>query len=464
MCTCPPPHCSHITLLSPDPYYCILLTSPRLFERGADSVGLDFLAHPFWDRYIEFEERAGDQPDRIFEILSRIIHIPLHQYARYFERYQQIAGAQPVEKLVPDAVLQRLSAATTQELSARGGNELDHDRELRGKISNVHMDIFNGTQAETTKRWTYEQEVKRPYFHVTELEEGQLSNWSRYLDFEEQQGDYSRTKFLYERCVVACAHYEEYWQRYARWMYAQEGKEDEVRNILRRACCLYAPIARPAVRMQWALFEETCDRSSVAAAIYEAILVVMPGYLEAITSLASMQRRQAGSEAAMAVYQEYLDNDECTSQTKGALVAEMAQLACQMSGSMESGRKVFQAQQQDFVDSQPFWSRYLTFEMDQSTSPDTVASQLARVKAVHEDLRRNSRLSHDDIRELSQVYLRFLSEKGGPSAAREYMDLDAEVNGPASIVPSMKNRNMGGKSVQQAPMSKLPMSNGHVVG
>ena len=58
----------------------------RLFERGANFVGLDFLAHPFWDKYIEFEERL-EAYDKIFAILNCVVHIPIHHYARYFERF-----------------------------------------------------------------------------------------------------------------------------------------------------------------------------------------------------------------------------------------------------------------------------------------------------------------------------------------------------------------------------------------
>lgn len=57
--------------------------------QGANMVGLDFLSHPFWDKYLEFEERQ-ERPDNVFQLLERLIHIPLHQYARYFERYGQI--------------------------------------------------------------------------------------------------------------------------------------------------------------------------------------------------------------------------------------------------------------------------------------------------------------------------------------------------------------------------------------
>ena len=135
-----------------------------MFERGAESCGQDFLAHPFWDKYIEFEERLEEQ-DRIFDILSKVIHLPLHQYSRYYERYNNMGKLQPVEKLVATDVLAELRS----EVEQANSNPADVERELRVRIEAIHWEIFNQTQSEVTKRWTYEQGIKRPYYHVTEL-------------------------------------------------------------------------------------------------------------------------------------------------------------------------------------------------------------------------------------------------------------------------------------------------------
>lgn len=54
-------------------------------------------------------------------------------------------------------------------------------------------------------------QIKRPYFHVKPLERCQLKNWHDYLDFEIMQGDQARIIVLFERCLIACALYEEFW-------------------------------------------------------------------------------------------------------------------------------------------------------------------------------------------------------------------------------------------------------------
>ena len=160
----------------------LLLTSCfcRLFERGANAVGLDFLSHLFWDKYIEFEERLECE-DKIFAILERVVHIPMHQYARYFDRFRTLAQSRPLVELLPEDTLAQFRQevladpppavqAGQQQIKMERG-ELEIEREVRARIDNFHLEIFSRTQTETTKRWTYESEIKRPYFHVTELDQ-----------------------------------------------------------------------------------------------------------------------------------------------------------------------------------------------------------------------------------------------------------------------------------------------------
>ena len=54
-------------------------------------------------------------------------------------------------------------------------------------------------------------QIKRPYFHVKPLERAQLRNWREYLDFEIAEGNQQRILILFERCMVACALYEDFW-------------------------------------------------------------------------------------------------------------------------------------------------------------------------------------------------------------------------------------------------------------
>jgi len=405
----------------------------ELFERGAACVGLDFLAHPFWDKYIEFEERM-EASDRIFAILSRIIHIPMHQYARYFEKYRQWAQSRPLTAIAPAGTLTQLQMDIENEGAGykAGRNQAEVERDLRARIDNYHLEIFRQTQSETTKRWTYESEIKRPYFHVTELDESQLTNWRKYLDFEEGEGDYTRIQFLHERCLVTCAQHDEFWLRYARWMLAQPGKEEEVRNIYQRASCFFVPIALPQTRLQYAYFEEMTGRVDVAKDIHEAILVNLPGHVETIVSLANCTRRHSGLEAAVAVYQAQIDL-QIDPSSKAALVAEWAKLLWKVKGSAEEARQLFQKNGHLYQQSPEFWTAYLRFELDQPSSSDSEQTHYDQIKRVVDEILAKRALPETTVQELVTMYMKYLLERGTKDAAKEYMNLDREINGPESV-------------------------------
>ena len=391
-------------------------------------MGLDFFAHPFWDKYLEFEERLEAQ-DRIFVILERIIHIPLHQYARYFDRFHQVGTTRPISELLPADILAQFQAEIAMENPGKMKNDMEIERDLRARIHVFHLEIFHRTQTETTKRWAYEQELKRPYFVVDELDEAQLVNWRKYLDFEEVEGDYQRTAFLYERCLVTAASYDEFWLRYARWMISQPGKEEEVRMIYQRASCLYVPISRPAVRLQYAIFEEMSGRIDVARAIHEAILINTPGHIETIVSWANLERRHGGLDAAIAVYESQINSKSCDIYAQGWLVSEWARLLWKIKGSPEEARQVYQKNQRWYLDVRAFWINYLEFEVQQPSSAETEKECYARISQVHDFIRTKTRLQPQTIKDLSHYYMVYLLERGTEDAAKEYMMLDKEVNG-----------------------------------
>lgn len=392
---------------------------------------MDFLAHPFWDKYIEYEERQEAQ-DRIYAIHARIIRIPMHQYARYYERFRSLSHSHPIAEVVPADVLERFKSEVEAESMAYGGvqkPELEIERDIRGKIDSMYYEVFTATQNEVSKRWTYESEIKRPYFHVTALEHPQLANWRKYLDFEESEGDVARVVALYERCLVTCAYYDEFWFRYARWMSAQSGKHEEVRNIYIKASTMFVPVSRPGIRLQWAYFEESQGRVGVALDIHESVLLKLPDCVEVIVSWAHVQRRQNGVDAAIQIYKDQIDAPTVDIYTKAALVAEWAFLLWKVKGSVEDARAVFLKNLQWYADSRLFWDKWFQFELEQPTSAEVESQYGERVKQVFDSLRERSRLSASIKRELTQVYLNYLIQRGDKDAMKLFLEVDREVYG-----------------------------------
>ncbi|KAK4230549.1 hypothetical protein QBC38DRAFT_469034 [Podospora fimiseda] len=418
----------------------------EVFERGAENVGLDFLSHPFWDKYLEYETRQ-EAHDKIFAILSRIIHIPMHQYARYFDRFRQLAHTRPLTELVSAHKLAQYRAEVEAEALQFGHpkTELEIERDIRAKIDGSYYQIFQQTQTETNKRWTYEAEIKRPYFHVTELDHAQLNNWRKYLDFEEAEGDYRRIVVLYERCISTCALYDEFWFRYARWMMAQKEKEQEARNIYLRAVTLHVPISRPGIRLQFAYFEESQGRVDVARDVHAAVVSTIPDCVEAIVSWANLERRQSGLDAAIEVYKNQIDSPVVDIFTKAVLVTEWAFLLWKVKGSPDEAHTAFAKNAEWYADSKHFWQKWFEFELGQPTSSTVEAERFTRVKAVWTEMRAKSRLSAPIKQELSQVYMDYLQQRGEKESMEEFLLVDREMFGPQSV--SFAGKAQQGKDV-----------------
>ncbi len=379
------------------------------------------------------------EPANVTRIYSRILHYPIYQFSRYYEKLSILVGSRPIEELVDPDTLEKLK--TTVQAENQGGPEkppLEIERQQRQKVHEDCYASYIKTQQDVSSRWNYEQAIKRAYFHVTELEDAELENWRKYLEYEEKQGDFERTSFLYERCLVACALYDEFWLRYARWMFSQ-GKEENTRIIYMRASCIFVPISAPATRLNWARFEEKLGRTSVARDIYLAMLEQAPEHTNTIISLAGLERRHEGNDAAVNLLEEYISRSN--NQIGGVLAAEQARILWQCKGAVNEAREVFKSKHERFLDSREFWVKYLEFEILQP-SPDQTEAH-SRIKAVHDLMRTKGRFSADTSKELSHLYMNYLLDRGGKDAAEEYMQLDKEVNGyvssaksaPSSILP-----------------------------
>lgn len=356
----------------------------------------------------------------------------MHQYARYYERLRQLAHALPLSEIASTEELGRFLQEVQEETRLLNVQKTDAEleRDVRTKIDAHYYQYFQATMVETNKRWTYESEIKRPYFHVTELDGSQLANWRKYLDFEEEQpNNYTRCVFLYERCLVTCAFYEEFWLRYARWMTAQPGKELDVRNIYLRASTYFVPISRPAVRLQWALFEEKEDRSGCAEEIYRAILMKLPDSIETIVAWANMERRQNGIDAAVHIFKDQIADPTVDIYTKAAVIAEWATMLWEFQGAPDEARALFTENAQWYADSRFFWQKWFDFELAQPANPTTEEQTHARIKNVYTQMRDRTRLPSGVKRELGNYYLHYLHRRSGKNAAKDYLALELELNG-----------------------------------
>lgn len=334
----------------------------------------------------------------------------------------------PVNDVAEPEVLETLKAAVVAENQGFERSALELDRQLRAKLDQWYYDAFHRTQADVSSRWPFEEKIERSYFHVTDMKESEIENWRKYLDFEEAQGDYRRASFLYERCLVACALYEEFWLRYARWMSSQESKEEDCRQVYMRASCIFVPISQPTVRLNWARFEEKLGRTSVAHDIHESILEQNPDHVETMISLAGVDRRHGGADAAVSTLERYIA--QRNPHVGGVLAAEQARILWQSKHAPEEARQLFKDKSDKFLESKEFWIKYMDFEIAQLPNDEDEGHK--RIKGIHDTIRTKGRFTDEASKALSHHYMEYLMDHGGKDAADEFMKLDREVNGYVS--------------------------------
>ncbi|KAL4571948.1 hypothetical protein LXL04_018716 [Taraxacum kok-saghyz] len=107
-------------------------------------------------------------------IYTRILQHPNQQLDRYFNSFRELVASHPLSEL-----------RTTEE----------HEAAERAKVK----------------------------FKSQENEE--LENWYTYIDFIEESDDLNKVVKLYERCLIACANYHEYFIRYLICMEARKNME-----------------------------------------------------------------------------------------------------------------------------------------------------------------------------------------------------------------------------------------------
>lgn len=192
-------------------------------------------------------------------------------------------------------------------------------------------EVYQQNEAEVRKRWNYEESIKRPYFHVKPLDRAQLKAWQSYLDWEIAEAEtaamaaegtaveghedakqecvagHERVLILFERCLIACALYEEFWDKYVH--YLEPRGLEEVRNVYRRACEIHLPY-KHSIHLQWASFEEKHGNISEARRILESLEITVPGLAAVRLRRVGLERRAARLDVAESLLKETVDQSK----------------------------------------------------------------------------------------------------------------------------------------------------------
>ena len=71
------------------------------------------------------------------------------------------------------------------------------EEEEFAKFNHARDEMYKVAKEQDSRIVEYESAIRRPYFHVKPLDDAQLTNWHRYLDFIEKEGDFSKVILFY---------------------------------------------------------------------------------------------------------------------------------------------------------------------------------------------------------------------------------------------------------------------------
>ncbi|XP_071381114.1 pre-mRNA-processing factor 39 isoform X2 [Centroberyx affinis] len=329
------------------------------YEHAVLAAGTDFRSDRLWEAYANWETEQQKLAN-VTAIYDRILGIPTQLYSQHFQRFKDhVQNNNPKHFLSEEEFVQlrvELSKANiavtvgedeetpvaeeelppgTEDLQdpAKRVTEIEN---MRHKVIEARQEVFNHNEHEVSKRWAFEEGIKRPYFHVKALEKTQLNNWKEYLDFEIENGTPERVVVLFERCLIACALYEEFWTKYAKYLegYSIEG----VRHVYKKACTIHLP-RKPAIHLLWAAFEEQQGNVEESRGVLKSLEEAVPALAMVRLRRVSLERRHGNLEEAEALLREAMESAKNASETSFYAV-KLARQLLKVQRSLSKARKV----------------------------------------------------------------------------------------------------------------------------
>ena len=274
-----------------------------------------------WDGFIKWENEEKNIQN-IVAIYDRLLATPTQGYKTHFENFRELVNNNAVHKLLSVEEFKKLREEVRNDAKGeaddqvppgedepndhvRSEEEADSIRKIiiskRKKINKANVEMIN-------KRWSFEEGIKRPYFHVKQLERIQLKNWKEYLDFEIEQGDRKRILVLFERCLIACALYEDFWMKLVRYLESDREHpeyEERSRDVFERACNIHHP-DKPSLLMMWAAFEEAHGNIERASEILQKLDKLHQSLLQVAYFRINLERRRGNFEKCVELYESYV--------------------------------------------------------------------------------------------------------------------------------------------------------------
>lgn len=450
----------------------------RLFERGLTYVGTDYLSYSLWDEYIEYEYRQQDWC-RIAMIYTRIFESPILYLDKYYNSFKELAANRPLSELRTAEEAAAAASIVSEVVDQVNEGEVPPDasgqspklvsaglteaEELEKYIA-IREEMYKKAKEFDSKIVGFETAIGRPYFHVKPLNVTELENWHNYLNFIEREGDFSKVVKLYERCLIACANYPEYWIRYVKCMEAH-GSLDLAENALIRATQVFVK-RQPEIHLFAAWFKEHNGDIVAARAAYHLVHTeISPGLLEAIIKHANMERRVANLDDALAVYEQAIaiEKGKEHSQALPVLFAQYARFLFLAMGKVEKAREVLDEASEHVQLSKPFLEILIFMETVMPLPKRIDHLDTLVEKFINPNTDSPNTASIAEREDVSSIFLEFLDLVGDAEAIKKAHDRHLKIFLHNRMASQLKKRQAedvlaSDKSKLMKPDASVPSS------
>ncbi|KAJ1298242.1 hypothetical protein BS78_01G438800 [Paspalum vaginatum] len=427
----------------------------RLFERGLAYVGTDYRSNILWDEYIKYEESLQAW-SHLAVIYTRILEHPIQQLDRYFNCLKELASTRSFSE-----ILTAEEASMYGVTSEAGGQTLDGEAHPDGVDKPGQPEISSSTEADNLAKYVstreemyrkakeyeskiigFELAIRRPYFHVKPLDNPELENWHNYLDFIEKEEDINKVIKLYERCVIACASYSEFWIRYVQCMEGK-GSLELANNALARATHVFVK-KQPEIHLFSARFKELNGDISGARAEYQHLYSdLCPGFLEAIVKHSNMEHRLGDKESACSVYDKAIaaEREKEQSQLLPALLIQYSRFLFLAIRDLEKAREILTALHEQLNMTKPVLEAIIHLESIFPCEKRIEFLDSLVEKYVTPESSQGDVASLGDKEEISSIFLEFLDLFGDAKSIKKALTRHTTLfSCKRSILPSKKRK------------------------
>lgn len=286
----------------------------RLFTKGISLVGKDYFCHVLWDKYMSFEF-SQEKWGLLALVYVQALRFPTKKLHKYYENFKKLVTNLEEETLhlsddSREVQLKELSDATvvlSNKEIVQVVKDLQDPSDSSVRLKALYKYRYYGDQLYQKacqleeKIKIFESNVQRRYFQATPLDNGELKNWHEYIDFIEKQDDFDWALKLYERCLISCANYPEFWIRYVDFMETKGGRELAM-FALERATKGFSKNV-PEIHLFTARYMEQIGDPDGARASFPPINTDWDScFIQYVTNRANMEKRLGNCSAACDIY------------------------------------------------------------------------------------------------------------------------------------------------------------------